>query len=104
VQWRRRPTPAELADVVAAEQDFRARVTAATDPEQPPVFGPLPTAADTTIPVYACGPHAITRDLAALVHASDCTAPDPDLLPGCNCTPEPAPEPHTDAAPLPDHW
>lgn len=107
VQWQRRPTEAELATLVAATQAFRDRALAAADPQQPPVFGPLPTTTDTTVPVYACGPHAISRDLGALVHASDCTAPDPSLLPGCNCTPEPAPAPepmHTGPRTLPDHW
>lgn len=107
MQWRRRPTDSELAAVVAAEQAFRDRVLAAADPQQPPVFGALPAAADTTIPVYACGLHAISMDLAALIHAGDCTAPDSTVLPGCNCTPElaPAPEPmHTDPQALPDHW
>lgn len=106
VQWQRRPTADELAAVVAVEQSRRDQVLAAADPEQPaPEFGPLPTAAETTIAVFGCGPHAISMDLAALIHAFDCTAPDPAVLPGCNCTPEPAPEPmHTAAQALPDHW
>ncbi|MEV6833468.1 hypothetical protein AB0N17_02885 [Streptomyces sp. NPDC051133] len=108
VQWQRRPTDGELEAVVAAEQARRDQVLAVAAPHQStPVFGPLPTAADTTIAVYACGSHAISMNLAALVHASSCTAPDPELLPRCNCTPEPPPAPapvHTDALPLPDHW
>jgi hypothetical protein len=108
VQWQRRPTADELAAVVAVEQSRRDAVLTTVDPQQPePEFAPLPTAAETTIAVFACGPHAISMDLAALVHAADCTAPDPALLPGCNCTPEPAPPPepmHVDALPLPDHW
>lgn len=57
--------------------------------------------------VFGCGPHAITLDLAALVHAPTCTAPNPVNLPGCDCTPEPAPPPEPmlgAAQPLPDHW
>lgn len=108
VQWQRRPTETELAPLVDAEQSRRDAVLAAADPEQPtPAFGPLPTAADTAIAVFGCGPHAISMDLAALVHASDCTAPDPAVLPGCNCTPEPEPAPqpmHAVAQALPDHW
>jgi len=65
VQWQRRPTEAELAALVEVEQSKRDAVLAAADAEEPgPVFGPLPTAADTTIAVYACGPHAISMDLA----------------------------------------
>jgi hypothetical protein len=108
VQWQRRPTKAELAPVVAAEQDRRDQALATADPDQPaPEFGPLPTASDTALAVFACGPHAISMDLAALVHAADCLAPEPTVLPGCNCTPEPAsaPEPmHTEPRSLPDHW
>jgi hypothetical protein len=108
VQWQRRPTADELAVLVAAEQSKRDQILATADPRQPPpVSRPLPTEQDTLIAVYACGPDAIGMDLAALVHASDCTAPDPALLPGCNCTPEPAPEPtplHDEPLPLPDHW
>ncbi len=108
VQWQRRPTFRELSAVVAAEQSRRDEILATTDPDQPaPVFGPLPGEQDTTIAVFGCGPHAISMDLAALVHASDCTAPDPGLLPGCNCTPETAPEPeplHGEPLALPDHW
>jgi hypothetical protein len=48
---------------------------------------------DATRAVYACGPHAISLDAGALVHRADCTAPDPQLLPECGCTPEPAPAP-----------
>jgi hypothetical protein len=108
VQWQRRPTTDELAAIVTVEQSRRDAVLGAADPQQPaPEFGALPTEADTLIAVFACGQHAIGQDLAALVHAADCTAPDPATLPGCNCTPEPAPAPqpeHTVALPLPDHW
>lgn len=45
------------------------------------------------IAVYACGEHAISMDAAAQVHAADCTAPDPKLVPACGCTPEPLPAP-----------
>lgn len=67
VQWRRRPTVAELAELTAAQ---------------------VP---DATRAVYACGAHAISVDLAAHVHAAECTAPDAKNLPGCDCTPEPIP-------------
>jgi hypothetical protein len=108
VQWQRRPTVDELAAVVTVEQSRRDALLAAADPQQLlPEFGPLSTAADTCIAVFACGPHAISMDLAALIHAADCTAPDPAVLPGCNCTPEPAPAPEpmlSEAQALPDHW
>ncbi|WP_052390409.1 hypothetical protein [Streptomyces sp. NRRL B-24484] len=48
---------------------------------------------NATDAVYACGPHAITLDAAALVHQADCPAPDPAVLPECGCSPEPAPPP-----------
>ncbi|MFF7142229.1 hypothetical protein ACFZB5_13405 [Streptomyces nodosus] len=108
VQWQRRPTEDELDAIVAVEQSRRDQALAAADPQQPPpVFGPLPTQKDILIAVFACGAHAISMDLAALVHAANCTAPDPAVLPGCNCTPEAPPEPeplHVEPAPLPDHW
>lgn len=65
-----------------------------------------PTDPGSTVAVFACGPHAITLDLAAHVHAPDCPAPNTDLLPNCGCTPEPlpAPEPDPEPQPLPDHW
>ena len=47
---------------------------------------------DRTWAVYACGKHAIGLEAAALVHQPGCPAPDPDRLPACGCTPEPAPE------------
>lgn len=106
VNWRRRLTSAELAEHIAQEQSRRQERILLADPQQPaPVFPPLPTADDTTITVYACGPHAIGMDAAALIHASSCTAPNETDLPGCDCTPEPhpgdAPEPPNT---LPDHW
>ncbi|MFJ8606384.1 hypothetical protein ACIRH0_04220 [Streptomyces sp. NPDC093675] len=108
VQWQRRPTEAELGAAVAKEQARREQLLAAADPEQPPpVFGPLPTLQDVTVSRFGCGTHAIAIDLAALIHGPDCTAPDPTLLPGCNCTPEPPPETgplHSEPLPLPDHW
>lgn len=108
VNWRRRPTDDELAEVVAVEQSRRDHVLLLADPQLPaPEFGPLPTADGMTRTVYACGSHAITMDAAALVHASACTAPDEDDLPGCDCTPEPHPADPPEEAPastLPDHW
>jgi len=94
VQWRRRPTDAEFADVLAAEQARRAEILALSDPDQPtPLFGPLPTQGDTVRAVYACGGHAIAATAGVLVHQPTCTAPDPAVLPACNCTPEPPPAP-----------
>jgi hypothetical protein len=108
VQWQRRPTADEVAAVIAVEQARRDEALVNADPTRPaPVFGPLPTGEDTLIAVFGCGPHAINMDLAALVHAANCTAPNVANLPSCNCTPEPAPPPqpmHTEAQPLPDHW
>jgi hypothetical protein len=34
-----------------------------------------------TVPVYACGPHAIGLAAAAQVHQATCTAPDPAHVP-----------------------
>jgi hypothetical protein len=108
VNWLRRPTDAELAEVVKAEQDRRDQIRLLADPQLPePEFGPLPTAEGTTRTVYACGPHAITMDAAALVHASSCTAPNEADLPDCDCTPETLPPAPIEEAPvqaLPDHW
>lgn len=89
VHWQRRPTAEELAEVVQAEKDRREQLLLLADPQLPaPEFGPLPTADGTTRTVYACGPHAITMDAAALIHASGCTAPHEANLPDCDCTPE----------------
>jgi hypothetical protein len=41
--------------------------------------------------VFACLEHAISADLAARIHAPDCTAPDPAKLPACGCRVEPVP-------------
>ncbi|WP_078891410.1 hypothetical protein [Streptomyces sp. NRRL S-350] len=71
VQWRRRPTPTELTAMAT-------RI-------------PASTAADTTVTVYACGPHAISMTAAAQIHQATCTAPDQAHLPNCSCTPEPLP-------------
>jgi hypothetical protein len=109
VNWQRRLTDAELTAHVALEQEKRDQRMLLADPQKtPPDFGPLPTAADCTRPVYACGPHAIAMDAAALVHAKGCTAPAEADLPGCDCTPEPAPTRQAAAEPeaarLPEHW
>lgn len=45
-----------------------------------------------TVPVFGCGKHAVSIDLAARVHDVACPAPDEALLPACGCTPEPIPE------------
>jgi hypothetical protein len=107
VNWRRQPTEAEVADVIAVEVDRRTQLLLLADPELPrPDFGPLPTGDGMTRTVYACAVHAISLEGAARVHASACTAPNEAHLPGCDCTPgTPAPAPMDDPArPLPDHW
>ncbi|MEU1371993.1 hypothetical protein ABZ454_38790 [Streptomyces sp. NPDC005803] len=109
MNWQRRPTEAEIADVIAAEEARRAVLLVLADPQlPPPEFGPLPTGDGMTRTVYACGAHAISLDGASLVHKSTCTAPNPADLPGCNCVPEPSvPTPPGEATPpnlLPDHW
>lgn len=107
VHWLRRLTDDELAEHIRIEQERREQALLLADPQLPaPVFPPLPTGEGFTRTVYSCGPHAITMDAAALVHASSCTAPNEADLPGCDCTPEPPPEAPIEpaAAPLPDHW
>lgn len=92
VQWTRRPNAAELAAHVAVVQEWRDGITLLADPQEPaPEFAPLPKASDTAVSVYACAAHAIQIDLAAFVHSANCTAPNPDNLPNCDCTPEPIP-------------
>lgn len=106
-QWQRRPTDAELAALVAAEQDRRQRIAQRYPAEQQPQFGPLPTAEDTTIAVQACAGHTIHLEAAAQVHAPDCTAPQPGHVPACDCTPEPLPDPgplRPPATTLPTGW
>jgi hypothetical protein len=109
--WLRRLTDDELAAHVALEQAKRDERLLLADPQLPaPDFGPLPAASECTAPVFACGPHAISLDAAALVHAKTCTAPQETDLPSCDCTPEPAPEPEPAATAtparsrLPEHW
>lgn len=107
VHWLRRLTPDEVAQEQAIEQGRRDNVMLLADPQLPaPTFGPLPDCADCVHTVWACGEHAIEADAAALVHQGDCTAPNADDLPGCGCTPEPAPEqpPVPEPAPLPAGW
>jgi len=107
VSWQRRLTDDELADHIGIERERREQALLLADPQlPPPAFPPLPTGDDDTRPVYSCGPHAITMDAAALVHAASCTAPNQADLPGCDCTPEPAPAPAegNPGPALPDHW
>ncbi|MBB4893549.1 hypothetical protein FHS39_002580 [Streptomyces olivoverticillatus] len=107
VHWQRRLTSAEFAAHLALEEQRRDERLRLADPEQPvPGFGPLPRTAECTTPVYACAVHAIGLDAAALIHQSTCTAPNPVHLPGCDCTPEPAPpvDPESTRVVLPDHW
>lgn len=109
VHWQRRPTDDEMDELLLAEHERREDVRLHADRQlPPPVFPPMPTAAETTRVVHACGVHAITIEAAALIHASACTAPNEADLPSCDCTPEPWP-----AAPaveeeqiweLPGHW
>jgi hypothetical protein len=91
LQWTRRPTEAELETIVAAEEQRRADLLAISEPNNPPNFPTLPTAADTTVPAYGCVTHEVSGDLSVRVHQASCTAPNPANLPGCDCTPEPAP-------------
>lgn len=107
VHWRRRLTLDEIAAEQAKEQARRDEVIALADKQlPPPEFGPLPDCADYVRVVYGCLSHYVTKDAAARIHQATCTAPDPAVLPACNCTPEPAPEPEPDPepAPLPPGW
>lgn len=87
VMWVRRPTAEELAAI-------------------PPAHGgESATASNTTVPVYACGSHAISLELAGLVHTAICSGPLSNGLPNCDCTPEPAPVSPPDPVPaLPAGW
>lgn len=94
VQWQRRPTPGELAVLVAAAEARRAEILALADPQQPPpVFGPLPAYETTSVAVYACREHAVHAEHASRVHLPDCSAPHVAHLPECDCEPEPHPDP-----------
>jgi hypothetical protein len=109
VHWQRHPTPVELAAIIGLENERRARAEQLADPQAPlPVWPALPTAEDTLVAVYACAEHSLTLDEAALIHTAQCTAPNPDDLPGCDCTPKALPtEPETPASPpvgLPPGW
>jgi hypothetical protein len=88
LQWKRRPTADELSALVSAEQEWRTAHT--PDPVNPPDFGPMPDATNTTLAVYACGPHSLSADLASRVHQSLCSGPRSASLPACDCEPEPA--------------
>lgn len=55
------------------------------------------TGPDTVEAVFACAEHAIDLEAAARIHTEDCSAPHPEHLPACDCTPEPLPT----AAPTP---
>lgn len=107
VQWRRRLTQAELDVEHARLNEIRAERILLQDPENPLVFGPLPSLADSTMAVFACGQHAIDINAAALIHQADCTGPHGDQAPHpqCSCTPEPHPQPEPAPEPeLPAHW
>jgi hypothetical protein len=107
VSWQRRLTPAEIAEAQALEQARRDQALLLADPQLPPPdFGPLPGCADWTRIVHGCATHGIEPDAAALIHQGDCTAPQVADLPGCDCTPEPTPQPalEPEPAPLPAGW
>ncbi|MFE5868802.1 hypothetical protein ACFQ6V_09130 [Streptomyces roseifaciens] len=110
MNWQRRLTPVEFAAHLEWEQQRRERAAQLADPQQPPPdFGPLPQPEGCTTTVFACADHAVTLEVAALIHQGTCTAPSLDDLPGCNCAPEPAapstPEPGTAPADaLPPGW
>jgi hypothetical protein len=109
VQWAKRPTAAELASAASLVTERHAERVLLADPQlAPPVSPALPTATDTTVPVYACVNHAITLDGASLIHASTCTAPNVANLPHCDCTPEPpiasVPSTPDPVAVLPPGW
>lgn len=83
VHWSRRHTPGELA-----------------------AFAPETHTDDMRHLVYACGQHAISIDLAAHVHAANCSGPNSAQLPQCDCTPEPLPPGAADVptVTLPTGW
>lgn len=87
VAWVRRPT----ADELAAIPDNQGGAEA--------------TAGNTTVAVYACGAHAISQDLASLIHGPTCSGPDSPALPNCTCDPAPWPDPvEAPAQELPQGW
>jgi hypothetical protein len=118
VNWQRRLTPAEVAEAQVIEQERRTGILTVynailasldgseTAPPAAPQFGPMPTCTDWTRIVHGCVSHAVTLEAAALVHQASCTAPSTAHLPGCDCTPEAAPqaEPEPGPAPLPAGW
>lgn len=107
VQWQRRFTQAEMDAEHARINAIRAEAIAGQDPENPVVWGPLPSLADSTMAVFACGQHAIDQEAAGLIHQADCTGPHGDHTPHpqCSCQPEPQPEPKPEpASATPAHW
>lgn len=106
VNWQRRPTADELYAHVAHVQAWRQdRILLADAAAPAPTFGPLPTAADTALPVHSCAEHSVSMALAALMHASDCTAPGAASGKAC-CVAEPAPTAVAEVEPvaLPAGW
>lgn len=75
VHWTRLLTAAELAAIPVEQQN-----------------------SDMQLMVFACSTHAITLDLAAQIHQSNCSGPNSASLPACDCTPGPA----TSLTPGPD--
>ncbi|MFD9564356.1 hypothetical protein [Streptomyces sp. NPDC059994] len=107
VHWQKRLSDDELDAYIALEQARRDSATELADPAgPPPAFPLLPTAQDCTRLVHGCADHGISLDRAALIHLKACTAPTVADLPGCNCTPEAAPDPEPDPVPvqLPPGW
>lgn len=108
VHWQRRLLPDEIAVQQQIEQERRNEIALLADPQLPaPVFPLLPDCTDWTAVVYTCHAHAIHGHdgAAARIHQGTCTAPDAGDLPGCNCTPEPLPEPEQLApVQLPPGW
>lgn len=98
VQWRRRLTADELAAHAGTQGTLLAWAqynapdgAAVTQPSVQP---------EATRAVYGCTSHAISLDLAALIHAATCTAP-----PVCSCTPETTqPDGPADPVTLPPGW
>ncbi|MEU4947734.1 hypothetical protein [Streptomyces lavendulae] len=104
VQWRRRPTEAELDRIVRAEEARRtaARALGAVLDEDTPAPG-----TDATVPVYACAAHALPPELAAQVHEATCAGPGKGGACGCPAAEpefpfEPAEE--QPVRPLPPGW
>lgn len=99
VQWRRRLTAPELDAHAQAQETLLAWAHYEAPPGAPEPYVAPP--AESTRTVYGCTGHAISLDLAALVHAADCAAPGGH----CACKPEPAvPDELPQPTGLPPGW